>query len=149
MNILITGNMGYVGSSLVNRLRCSYPNAKLIGFDIGYFSSCLTNSNILPECNVDVQYFADVRHFPADVLNGIDAVVYLSAISNDPMGKIFEDVTFEVNCNAGVNIAKQAKARGVKAFVYASSCSIYGYAEGEPRNETSPLNPLVPCPLQW
>ena len=143
MDILITGNMGYVGPPLINRLRYSYPKAKLIGFDMGYFSNCLTNAGIFPECNVDVQYFADVRHFPADILNGVDAIVYLSAISNDPMGKIFEDVTFEVNCNAGVDIAKQAKARGVRAFVYASSCSIYGYAEGEPRNEMSPLNPLT------
>ena len=53
MKILITGNMGYIGPSVINQLRASYPDAKLVGFDIGYFGNCITNGNIFPECVVD------------------------------------------------------------------------------------------------
>ena len=61
MKILVTGNMGYVGPGVVQRLRQSYPQDTLVGLDTGYFAHCLTNADILPECRVDIQYFADVR----------------------------------------------------------------------------------------
>ena len=64
MKILITGNMGYIGPSVINRLRTSYPDSTLVGFDIGYFGNCITSIEVLPECRVDVQYFGDVRQFP-------------------------------------------------------------------------------------
>ena len=64
MKILITGNMGYIGPSVVNRLRASYPDATLVGFDIGYFGNCITGAEVLPECRVDIQYFGDMRQFP-------------------------------------------------------------------------------------
>jgi nucleoside-diphosphate-sugar epimerase len=76
-------------------------------------------------------------------LAGVDAVVHLAAISNDPMGKSFEDVTYEVNHRASVGLAQRAKKAGVRAFVFASSCSMYGLADDTPRKETSPLNPLT------
>ena len=57
MAILITGNMGYVGPSVVNQLRASYPDANLVGFDIGYFGNCLTNAHVLPECNLTFNKF--------------------------------------------------------------------------------------------
>jgi nucleoside-diphosphate-sugar epimerase len=85
----------------------------------------------------------DVRNVAPTLLEGIDAIVHLAAISNDPMGKKFEDVTYEINHKASVDLAGKAKRAGVKSFVYASSCSIYGFAEGESRNERSPLNPLT------
>jgi nucleoside-diphosphate-sugar epimerase len=143
MKILITGNMGYIGPCVVERLRSSYPDARLIGLDIGYFANCLTNAEIFPECRVDQQYFADVRELPSEVLDGVDAVLHLSAISNDPMGNAFEDVTLDINHRASVRLAKMAKRAGVKAFVFASSCSMYGAAEDQPRTEDSPLNPLT------
>jgi nucleoside-diphosphate-sugar epimerase len=143
MKILITGNMGYIGPCVVDRFRLSYPDATLIGLDIGYFANCLTNAKILPECKVDRQYFADVRNLPSALLDDVDAVVHLAAISNDPMGKQFENVTFDINHQASVNLAKKAKESGVANFVFASSCSIYGAAEEKPRNENSPLNPLT------
>ena len=77
------------------------------------------------------------------VLQGVDAIVHLAAISNDPMGNTFEEVTFDVNFRASVNLAKQAKSAGVKSFIFASSCSMYGLADDTPRKETSPLNPLT------
>ncbi len=143
MKILITGNMGYIGPCVVQRLRASYPDAKLIGLDMGYFANCLTNTEILPECRVDLQYFSDVRHLSNDMLQGIDGIVHLAAISNDPMGNTFEEVTLEINYRATIELAKKAKEAGVKTFVYASSCSMYGSAEDGPRSEKSPLNPLT------
>ena len=87
--------------------------------------------------------FGDIREFPAELLDGVDAVVHLSAISNDPMGNKFEAVTGEINRDATVRIARLAAERGVKSFVFASSCSMYGYAEGGARKETDPTNPLT------
>ena len=134
VKIVITGNMGYIGPAVIRQLRRSYPDARLIGVDMGYFSHCLTAVDMLPECRVDAQYFADVRRPLTDeILHGCDAVVHLAAISNDPMGKCFEDVTHQVNYRASVQVAQQAKAAGARAFVFASSCSVYGAAEGGDR----------------
>ena len=143
MRILVTGNMGYIGPCVVRQLRSSYPDAKLVGLDMGYFATCLTNTEIFPECRLDLQYFADVRHASKYLLNGVDAIVHLAAISNDPMGKTFEEVTSEVNYRASVRLAKEAKEMGVKSFVFASSCSMYGAAEDSARTEESSLNPLT------
>jgi nucleoside-diphosphate-sugar epimerase len=143
MKILVTGNMGYVGPSVVNQLKASYAQAALLGFDIGYFGTCITNAEVLPEAKVDVQYFGDMRRFPAEILNGVDAIVHLAGISNDPIGNKFEEVTLDINHRASVNMARSGKARGVKAFVFASSCSMYGAAEDTARTEASPLNPLT------
>ena len=135
--------MGYIGPSVVNRLRASYPDAQLIGLDIGYFAHCLTGAGILPECHLDVQHFLDVRAITPKLLEGVDAIVHLAAISNDPMGNAFEEVTLEINYKASVALAKLAKAAGVKTFVFASSCSVYGFAEGGARTEDSAVNPLT------
>lgn len=143
MKILITGNTGYVGPSVLQLLRQTYPQATLVGLDKGYFAHCLTNADILPECRADVQYFMDVRRMRTEVLQGVDAIVHLAAISNDPMGKTFEEVTFDINFRASVELASQAKLAGVKSFVFASSCSMYGLADDTPRTETSALNPLT------
>ena len=143
MKILITGNMGYIGPCVVQQLRGSHSDATLVGLDMGYFANCLTNEGNFPECNVDVQYFADMRKLPTDSLRGVDAVVHLAAISNDPMGNKFETVTFDINYHASIELARKAKEAGAKAFVYASSCSMYGSAEDSARTERSPLNPLT------
>ena len=76
-------------------------------------------------------------------IEGFDVVLQLAAISNDPMGKEFEKVTEEINYQSSINIAKEAKARGVSSFVFASSCSIYGIAEDSTRKENNKLNPLT------
>ncbi|MCX2741145.1 NAD-dependent epimerase/dehydratase family protein [Pontibacter anaerobius] len=143
MKILITGNMGYVGPGVVERLRAAYPEATLVGYDMAYFASCLTNAPILPESRLDMQLYGDVRTMPAEVLNGVDAVVHLAAISNDPMGKKYEDITMDVNYKSSVRIAEMAKAAGVKNYVFASSCSMYGAASEQAKTEDSELNPLT------
>jgi nucleoside-diphosphate-sugar epimerase len=143
MKILIIGNMGYVGPGTVSQLRTTYPDAELIGFDIGYFANHLTDTEFLPEVKLNRQIIGDVRYFPSEILDGVDAIVYLAAISNDPMGAQYEEVTLDVNYRSAVRIAKQARAAGVKSFVYASSCSIYGAASEFPKTETDSVNPLT------
>lgn len=143
MRILITGNLGYVGPVLARHLRAVAPGAELIGFDTGFFAHCLTTPDPLPERVLDAQRFGDVRDPPRDLLAGVDAVVHLAAISNDPMGKRFEAVTDAINHRASLGLAERAREAGVGRFVFASSCSIYGLAEGAARRETDPLNPLT------
>jgi nucleoside-diphosphate-sugar epimerase len=143
MRILITGNMGYVGPVLTRFLRTNLKEASLVGFDAGFFGHSLTGAGMLPETLLDRQVFGDIREFPPELLEGIDAVVHLSAVSNDPMGNKFETVTGDINQNASVRLAKLAAARGVTNFVFASSCSMYGYAEGDARKESDPTNPLT------
>lgn len=143
MKIVVSGNMGYVGPLVMRRFRESHPNAELIGYDMGYFAHCLTGATRFPESRVDVQYFGDIRKVPEGILRGVDAVVHLCAISNDPMGALFEDVTLDINYRASIDLAKKAKQAGVKKFVFASSCSVYGFAEGGPRREEDELNPLT------
>ncbi|MGF1585665.1 MAG: NAD-dependent epimerase/dehydratase family protein [Bacteroidales bacterium] len=143
MKILIVGKMGYIGPSVTNQLRKTFPDAELIGFDIGFFAHCLTNAHFLPERKLNKQIFGDIRKFPDKLLEGVDAVLDLAAISNDPMGNKFEDVTLAVNHKAAVELAKKAKIAGVKMFTYASSCSIYGAASEYPKKEGDELNPLT------
>jgi nucleoside-diphosphate-sugar epimerase len=143
MKILIAGNMGYIGPSVTSQLRATFPQAELIGFDIGYFTHCLTNPSFLPEVKLNQQIFGDIRKFPEKILEGVDAVVDLAAISNDPMGKKYEEITLDVNYRAAVNLAKLSKKYGVKSFVYASSCSMYGAASDYPKKEGDEVNPLT------
>lgn len=143
MKILVTGNMGYVGPLVLRCLRESHPGITLVGYDMGYFAHCLTGAQRLPESRADVQYFGDIRQVPEEILRGIDAVVHLCAISNDPMGALFEDMTLAINHRASIDLANKAKGAGVKKFVFASSCSVYGFAEGGPRREEDAVNPLT------
>jgi nucleoside-diphosphate-sugar epimerase len=142
MKIVILGNMGYVGSVVTQHLRKTYPTATLVGFDTGFFSSCLTDAAYLPERELNHQHFGDVRNFPDEILVDADAVINLAAISNDPMGQRFEKVTMEINYKACIEIATRARALGVTSFIYASSCSVYGITKGK-AFETSNVNPLT------
>ena len=143
MRILITGNLGYVGPCVVRQLRATYPDAYLIGVDAGYFAGCLADPLVVPERHLDRQHFLDLRDIPARLFNGVDAVVHLAGLSNDPIGNAFREVTNEVNYEASVDIAKKARSAGVRSFVFASSCSVYGSAEEAPRTEESSVNPLT------
>jgi nucleoside-diphosphate-sugar epimerase len=143
MKVLITGNMGYIGPVLIEHLRAQHKDIQITGFDSAFFGHCLTNTSVFPEALSSVQHFGDVREIPIHLLDGVDAVVHLAAISNDPMGNRFEAVTDAINHKASVRIAELARDQGVRNFVFVSSCSMYGSAEGGPRKETDPLNPLT------
>ena len=143
MKILIVGNMGYVGPVLVRHLRREHPECEIHGFDAGFFGHCLVGAGRLPEAGLDAQWWGDVRALDPELLRGFDAVVQLAAISNDPMGKRFEAATDAINREATGRLARAAAAADVRAFVFASSCSIYGVADGPARRETDPVAPLT------
>jgi nucleoside-diphosphate-sugar epimerase len=143
MKVLITGNMGYIGPVLVDYLCAQHPGIKIVGYDTAFFGHSLVNAEYLPEARIYAQYFGDTREIPRGLFEDVDAVVHLAAISNDPMGNKFEVVTDDVNFKASVRVAEFARDCGVKNFVFASSCSIYGAAEEGARVETDSVNPLT------
>ena len=99
MKILIIGNLGYVGPMLVKHLTAGYKEAFIAGYDIGYFVQDYTYNGISGDILLNNQYYGDVRQFDGEILKGYDAVIYLAAISNDPMGNAFEKPTMDINCN--------------------------------------------------
>lgn len=143
MKILVLGNMGYVGSAVVRHLRAQHPLAVIDGYDNGYFAHCLTSAGALPECMLDEQFFGDIRSIPPRFFDGYTAVVQLAAISNDPMGEEFAGVTRDINQISTVAAARAAAAAGVRNFVLASSCSVYGVADDAPRREGDLLSPTT------
>lgn len=143
MKILVTGNLGYIGPIVTSFLAKSIPNVKILGYDTAFFAHSLTGADFYPEYGVDTQHFGDIRDIEFDVINGMDAIVHLAAISNDPMGNEFEKVTTDINRHASVRLVKMAIEAGVKNFVFASSCSMYGYAEHGARKESDQTNPLT------
>jgi nucleoside-diphosphate-sugar epimerase len=143
MKILILGNLGYVGPPTVRELARRHPGAVLHGYDTGYFAHCLTGAGEAPERHLACQTFGDVRDIRPEHVAGYDAVVQLAAISNDPMGNRFAEVTAAINQHATVAVARAAASAGVRNFVFASSCSIYGVAEGPPRTEADPTAPMT------
>ena len=142
MKILVVGNMGYVGSVLVPYLRKVYPKSSIVGLDIGYFSEKIIDQSN-PEDNLDDQIILDLREITQSYLVGFDVVINLAAISNDPMGKEFEIATEEINFLAGIKLAKLSKEAGVKKFIFASSCSVYGEGQEHSKKENDPVNPLT------
>ena len=143
MKILIVGNLGYVGPIVAKHFRKKYPDILLAGYDIGYFIQNYTFNGIPGDTLLNEQFYGDVRMFGDALLRGVDCVIYLAAISNDPMGNAYGKPTLDINYNAAVTIAEKAKQSGVKHFVFASSCSVYGFADTEPRTEKSEVNPLT------
>ena len=141
--ILILGNLGYVGPELTKLLRNKYPKSHITGFDCGFFSKFYTTDLFAPDNLLDCQLYGDVRKSENLDLSQYDSIIALAAISNDPIGNKFEEVTFDVNCNSLISIARRAKEVGVKSFVFASSCSVYGFAEEGDRIENSDVNPLT------
>jgi nucleoside-diphosphate-sugar epimerase len=142
-SILITGNMGYIGPRVAEYFRLRHADATLIGLDLGFFAANLLDASVLPECVLDMQIFGDVRKTTADDLAGVDAVVHLAAISNDPMGNAYERVTNDINYEGTLAVARAAREAGVRHFVFASSCSVYGFADDGARTEQSDVNPLT------
>ncbi len=143
MNILITGNQGYVGSELVKYLRKKYPLYKIAGLDIGLFSSNLTTNGPSPDSYLDLQHYCDIRKIKESFFKNIDSVIHLAAISNDPIGKKFEKITHDINYLASKKLFNYCKSMGVSKFVFASSCSMYGSFSTKPKKENDTLNPLT------
>lgn len=141
MRIVVTGHKGYIGPVLARHVADRSLGWELIGVDTEFFADQLTGAD--PARHFREEFRADVRALSDDVLRGADAVVYLAAVSNDPMGKEFEAATMQINAEAAIKIAERCRALGVERFVFASSCSIYGAAGDAPRAEGDTLNPLT------
>jgi nucleoside-diphosphate-sugar epimerase len=109
----------------------------VIGLDIGYFADC--GADVVPER----QIVRDMRDVMAADLDGVDAVIHLAGLSNDPMGALDETLTRDINLDATLALGGLAKAAGIGRFVFASSCSLYGAAGGEAAlDETAPMAPV-------
>jgi nucleoside-diphosphate-sugar epimerase len=138
VNILVTGNLGYVGSVVSADLQAH--GHRVVGYDIGYFAPCLIDTATPPE----EQRHGDTRAFDPRELAGIDAVVHLAALSNDPLGELDAGLTDDINVGGLQAVAAAARAAGIRRFVFASSCSLYGKSDGDvPLDETCAQNPLT------
>lgn len=139
MRVLVTGNQGYVGTVMTPLLR--REGHDVWGLDTGFFAGCVMGE--LGDPGVSRQLAKDLREVePAD-LSGVDAVVHLAGLSNDPMGELDPRLTEEINLDGTVRLAEAAKRAGVTRFLFASSCSIYGQGGGEPLTEDAPFQPLT------
>jgi nucleoside-diphosphate-sugar epimerase len=119
------------------------PDASLVGFDTGLFAGCLLDPTLWPDRQYDQQRYCDLRDLSEDELCGVDAIVHLAAISNDPMGNTFQRPTEDINFHASLRLARLAKVAGVRRFVFASSCSVYGAGSEAPRTESDTVAPLT------
>ncbi len=139
MKVLVTGHQGYIGSVMVPMLISAGHDVS--GYDSGLYRHCLFEEG---GSIIDVPTIRkDVRDVTSDDLQGFDAVIHLAALSNDPLGNLNEDLTYEINHHASVAMAKAAKAAGVGRFLFASSCSNYGVSDADLIDETGELNPVT------
>lgn len=134
-NVLVTGAGGYIGSVLVPKLLSKGYMVKAV--DRYFFGK----DKLQEHKNLEI-IVQDCRNMPDELLKGIDFVIDLVAISNDPSGELFKDATFEINRDSRIRTAKLAKKFGAKRYILPSSCSIYGFSD-EKVSETSKTNPLT------
>src|SRR5688572_17067984 len=139
MKLLVTGTEGYIGSRLAPILTAHGHD--VIGLDTGYYREgwLYNDPKRLPIAPRTL--IKDLRHIEATDLDGIDGIVHLAELSNDPLGENRPEVTYKINHAGSVNLAASARTAGVRRFVYASSCSVYGLGSGEFLDERSPANP--------
>jgi nucleoside-diphosphate-sugar epimerase len=140
MEILLTGTEGYIGARAAPILAAH--GHEVTGLDTGFYRDGTLYLDPIGSPMAPQTLFKDLRRVtPAD-FEGFDAVVHLAELSNDPLGANRPEVTFKINHEGSVRIAKAAREAGVKRFVYASSCSVYGVGSGEDfLDEGSPTNP--------
>ena len=138
MRVLITGNLGYIGSVLSNEMKDQY---EITGYDIGYFKDCILQkqNNTFKQINKDIY---DINE--ADLEN-IDAIVHLAALSNDLLGEFDKQNTHQTNYLATMKLANFAKGKKIKRFVYVSSTAMYGISDTtkELNEDKSEINPVT------
>jgi nucleoside-diphosphate-sugar epimerase len=140
MRVLVTGHLGYIGTVMVPMLLKA--GHQVIGLDTDFYERCTFGAGgaIVPVPHIR----KDVRTAELNDLAGIDAVIHLAALSNDPLSNLDPDITYEINHRASVRLAALAKEAGVKRFLFASSCSNYGLGGETMLDETGALNPVTP-----
>ena len=138
MRVLVTGHKGYIGTVLVPMLQAEGHQVEGLDSDLYRRCSFLDGIVEVPE------RVKDVRDVELEDVRGFDAVLHLAALSNDPLGNLDEELTFDINWRASVRLAELAKQAGVSRFVFSSSCSNYGSAGDDLVDEDSPLQPVTP-----
>jgi nucleoside-diphosphate-sugar epimerase len=136
MKVLVTGCQGYLGSLLAPALM--KQGVEVAGLDTGFYTdkSLFRSGWPLPRTLAK-----DIRKVEAADLQGLDAVVHMAELSNDPAGQLAPHITYEINHKGSIRLAEVARQAGVRRFVYMSSCSVYGVADREFVDETSPVKP--------
>jgi nucleoside-diphosphate-sugar epimerase len=139
MNILVTGHHGYIGSVMAPFL--VQAGHEVAGVDTFFYEGC----DLVPDGMRIPSLRADIRELRADSLERYDAVVHLAALSNDPLGGLDPRLTIDINLDGTLQLARAARQAGVRRFIFASSCSMYGAsAQNEYVTEEAPLSPLTP-----
>ncbi|MEV8634660.1 SDR family oxidoreductase [Streptosporangium sp. NPDC051023] len=139
MRVLLTGHQGYLGSVMAPAL--AEAGHEVIGLDSGLFADCLLG----PSPDDPPGHRVDLRDVTAAELAGVDAVVHLAALSNDPLGSLAPELTYDINHHASVHLARLARDAGARRFLYASTCSVYGASGGDALvGEDAPLRPVTP-----
>ena len=139
MRVLVTGNLGYVGTVMTPLLKAA--GHEVWGYDTGYYEPCLLGP--LGESGVDRQIVKDIRQVTTDDLEGVEGVVHLAALSNDPTGELDPKLTEEINFTGSLRLAEAAKRAGATRFLFASSCSIYGQSGSGALTEEAEFRPLT------
>ncbi len=125
MKVLVTGNLGYVGSILTNILL--EKKYDVIGFDSGFFKNC--NIVKINKNNKLIQHFGDIRKISKKIIKSVDIIVHLAALSNDPLGELEKKLTSDINFKATMRLARLGRNEKVKRFIYMSSQSMYGISD--------------------
>jgi len=139
MKVLVTGHNGYIGSVMVPLLQAA--GHEVCGMDNYLFEDCTFGEDYasIPAIR------KDIRDVEAEDLTGFDAVIHLAALSNDPLGNLNADCTYDINHLASVRLARMSKQAGVPRYLYASSCSLYGISGGNAMlKEDAAFNPVTP-----
>lgn len=138
VRILLTGHQGYLGTVMAPVLQAA--GHQVVGLDSGFFADCVLGDTWQDPPGMRV----DVRDVTRAQLSGFDAVIHLAALSNDPVGALDPETTYAINHRASVRLARLAKEAGVRRFLYASTCSVYGASGDDLVSETAPLRPMTP-----
>lgn len=138
MKVLVTGHLGYIGVEMVSVLRNA--GHEVVGLDTGFFDNC---DFIAPPDDVPTLRI-DLRDVTPEHLKGFDAVAHLGALSNDPLGDLNPQITYDINQHASIRLARAAKEAGVKRFLFSSSCSLYGAGADGYLDENAAFNPVTP-----
>src|SRR6478752_666237 len=139
MRVLLTGHQGYLGTVMAPLL--ADAGHEVTGLDSGLFADCVLGPAPIDPMGDQV----DLRDVTPEQVAGFDAVVHLGALSNDPLGSLAPELTYDVNHHASVRLAGLAKDAGVGRFLYASTCSVYGASGSDTLvDEDAPLRPVTP-----
>ncbi len=138
MRVLVTGHLGYIGTVMTPMLLSE--GYEVVGLDSDFYRRCTFGDGLVEVPNIN----KDIRDIELDDLKSFGAVCHLAALSNDPLGDLNPELTYEINYRASVRLAELAKAAGVSRYIFSSSCSNYGAGSEEWLMEESSFNPVTP-----